>query len=269
MNSMPIHKTEGVIAPSSPCIEIQHLAVSFGLLDVIEDMSFTVMKREFVSLLGPSGCGKSTLLRVIAGLMTPTAGNVRIGGQPPAGDAAGPRLGMMFQKPLLLPWRSTLQNVLLPVELELGGSAVGSMDVLRARRMLALVQLDGFENALPHSLSGGMQQRVALARALMSDPDILLLDEPFGALDEMTRETLNEELLNIWRSTDTRLETVVMVTHSVQEAVAMSDRIFVFASRPARLREVVDVGIPHPRASDTLEFVRLHARVRQLLRYPT
>ncbi len=263
---MPILVVEDAAAASNPCIEISNLAVSFDRLNVIEDMSFTVMKREFVSLLGPSGCGKSTLLRIIAGLLKPSAGSVRFGSQPVVEDGVAPRLGMMFQKPLLLPWRTTLENVLLPAELELGGNATSSVTVARARHMLALVQLDDFENAYPHSLSGGMQQRVALARTLMSDPDILLLDEPFGALDEMTRETLNEELLNIWRSADTRLETVVMVTHSVQEAVALSDRIFIFATRPARLRDVVPVHVPHPRGSGTMEFLRVHEHIRQLLR---
>lgn len=266
MNMMSIPVAEETVASSDPCIEIRNLAVSFDQLNVIEDMSFTVMKREFISLLGPSGCGKSTLLRIIAGLLKPSAGSVRFSSQPTVEDGGTPRLGMMFQKPLLLPWRTTLENILLPAELALGGNATSALDVARARHILALVQLGGFENAYPHSLSGGMQQRVALARTLMSDPDILLLDEPFGALDEMTRETLNEELLNIWHSADTRLKTVVMVTHSVQEAVAMSDRVFIFAPRPARLRDVVPVHIPHPRGSSTMESVRLHAQILQLLR---
>jgi NitT/TauT family transport system ATP-binding protein len=128
------------------------------------------------------------------------------------------------------------------------------------------VRLDGFENAYPHQLSGGMQQRVALARALMSDPDVLLLDEPFGALDEMTREALNDELLQVWRSSDTRLKTIIMVTHSIQEAVALSDRIFVFATRPARLQEVADVDLAHPRAPDSTEFARALGHVRRIVK---
>jgi NitT/TauT family transport system ATP-binding protein len=172
----------------------------------------------------------------------------------------------MFQKPLLLPWRTTLENVLLPVEIELGGNRVSSIDEARAREVLSLVQLSSFENAYPKQLSGGMQQRVALARALMSDPDLLLLDEPFGALDELTRETLNEELLEIWRSADTRLKTIVMVTHSIPEAVALSDRVFVFAARPAKLAEVVPVELAHPRDLESQAFAKSVSHVRRLIR---
>jgi len=169
-------------------------------------------------------------------------------------------------KPLLLPWRTTLENVLLPVEIELGGNRVSSIDEARAREVLSLVQLSSFENAYPKQLSGGMQQRVALARALMSDPDLLLLDEPFGALDELTRETLNEELLEIWRSADTRLKTIVMVTHSIPEAVALSDRVFVFAARPAKLAEVVPVELAHPRDLESQAFAKSVSHVRRLIR---
>jgi NitT/TauT family transport system ATP-binding protein len=245
------------------------LSVRFGALAVIDNLSFSVGADEFVTLLGPSGCGKSTLLRAIAGLVQPCAGSVRLGGQPLIQGTSGPpplRLGMMFQKPLLLPWRTTLQNVVLPLEIELGGSTVSEPDLARARRILALVRLDGFESAYPHQLSGGMQQRVAMARAFMSDPDVLLLDEPFGALDEMTRDALNEELLLVWRSADTRLKTVVMVTHSLQEAVALSDRILVFGARPARLREIVEVPLAHPRAPESAEFALKMGQVRRLVK---
>jgi NitT/TauT family transport system ATP-binding protein len=172
----------------------------------------------------------------------------------------------MFQKPLLLPWRTTLENVLLPVEIERGGNRVDSTDIVRAKRVLSLVRLTDFEQAYPRQLSGGMQQRVALARALMSDPDLLLLDEPFGALDELTREALNEELLRIWRSTETRLKTIVMVTHSIPEAVALSDRIFVFAPRPARLVDVVNLELPHPRVQENPGFMQSVSQVRNLVR---
>jgi NitT/TauT family transport system ATP-binding protein len=250
--------TAAGLAPNS--IEVNDLSVRFGPLPVIERMSFAVPSGEFVSLLGPSGCGKSTLLRAIAGLVEPAAGCIRLAGD---GDL---RLGLMFQKPLLMPWRTTLQNVLLPVEIALGGSTVGAVDIARAERTLALVRLSGFERAYPQQLSGGMQQRVALARALMSDPQLLLLDEPFGALDELTREALNEELLRIRHSENTRLKTVVMVTHSIAEAVALSDRVLVFAPRPARLAQAVEIDLPHPRASDKPAFLQAVAQVRRAVR---
>jgi NitT/TauT family transport system ATP-binding protein len=153
----------------------------------------------------------------------------------------------MFQKPLLLPWRTTLDNVLLPVEIQRGGDAVDPADRRNALRMLDLVRLSDFAAAYPHQLSGGMQQRAALARALMCDPDLLLLDEPFGALDELTRDTLNEELIRIWQSRETRLATILMVTHSIPEAVTMADRVIVLSNRPARLVEDVAIATPRPR----------------------
>jgi len=248
------------------CIEVEQLCVRFGALSVIDNLSFSIAQHEFVSLLGPSGCGKSTLLRAIAGLLPATSGSVLLCGKTVKQGEAALRLGLMFQKPLLLPWRTTLQNITLPVEIELGGRIVSPNDLLRARRLLSLVRLDGFEDAYPNQLSGGMQQRVALARALMSDPDVLLLDEPFGALDEMTREALNDELLHVWRSSDTRLKTIVMVTHSIQEAVALSDRIFVFATRPARLQEIAQVVLPYPREPESAEFAHALGHVRKVVK---
>ncbi|MEO7493663.1 MAG: ABC transporter ATP-binding protein [Massilia sp.] len=247
-------------------VTVKDLQVRFGALSVIDGMNFSIASREFVSLLGPSGCGKSTLLRAIAGLIAPSGGAVTLGDSEEGAGADGMRVGLMFQKPLLLPWRSALDNVLLPVELELGGNRVGAADLARAERVLSLVRLNGFEHAYPHQLSGGMQQRVALARALMSDPDLLLLDEPFGALDELTREALNEELLAILRSAETRVKTVVMVTHSIAEAVALSDRIFVFAARPARLIEALPVQLPHPRNPHAMPFLDTVGAVRALVR---
>jgi NitT/TauT family transport system ATP-binding protein len=172
----------------------------------------------------------------------------------------------MFQKPLLLPWRTTLDNVLLPIEIQRGGNAVDSANRQNARRMLDLVRLGDFGDAYPHQLSGGMQQRVALARALVCDPDILLLDEPFGALDELTREALNEELIRIWQSKETRLTTVLMVTHSIPEAVTMSDRVIVLSNRPARLVEDVGVRCPRPRAPENTDTGAIIRRVRMTVR---
>ncbi|MCS6763095.1 MAG: ABC transporter ATP-binding protein [Candidatus Protistobacter heckmanni] len=196
--------TPAQASPSpAPCIEVENLSVRFGAQSMFDGLGFTVAQDEFVCLLGPSGCGKSTLLRAIAELVQPVAGGVHVGDMTPGQDGGALRLGMMFKKPLLLTWRNTLQNVALPTEIALGGNAVSAADLARARSMLSLVRLEGFESAYPHQLSGGIKQRAALARALMSDPNVLLLDEPLGALDQLTRDALNEELLTIWRNADT------------------------------------------------------------------
>ena len=231
--------------------------IRFGDIDAAGPISFSVARGEFVSLLGPSGCGKSSLLRAVAGLIPVAEGAFTVDGQV-AGIATGMRVGLMFQKPLLLPWRTTLQNVVLPAEIAIrSAGTVGRFELGQARHLLDIVGLSEFAGAYPHQLSGGMQQRAALARTLMSDPDILLLDEPFGALDEFTREALNEQLLSIWQSGTTRLKAIIMVTHSIPEAVAMSDRILVLSPRPARLLDVVTVRLPHPRDPADAEFARV------------
>jgi NitT/TauT family transport system ATP-binding protein len=244
--------------PSRTLIEVTDVSIQFGKLKVLERMRLSIREGEFVSLLGPSGCGKSTLLKAIGGLVLVSGGAIEIR------DTAL-RLGLMFQKPLLLPWRTTLSNVLLP--LELGRQEVTSASAReRARRMLELVRLADFGDAYPHQLSGGMQQRAALARALMQDPDVLLLDEPFGALDELTRELLNEELIGIWMSGATRLKTIVMVTHSIPEAVSMSDRVFILTPRPAHLLETIEIVLAHPRPAESHDVARFIGQARQLVR---
>jgi NitT/TauT family transport system ATP-binding protein len=252
------------IVQPGPLLSIEDLTVRFGSVVAVESLSLKVRRGEFVALLGPSGCGKSTLLKAIAGLVKPAGG--RIGQAPATGGAAGLRTSVMFQKPLLLPWRTTLDNVLLPVEIQRGGNSVDPADRGKAQRLLELVRLHDFGAAYPHQLSGGMQQRAALARALMSDPDVLLLDEPFGALDELTREVLNEELLRIWQSKDTRLATVLMVTHSIAEAVTMADRVIVLTKRPARIIEDVAVTTPRPRAPEDAACGAIIGRIRAMIR---
>jgi NitT/TauT family transport system ATP-binding protein len=246
-------------------IRADNIRIRFGEVEAVGGLSLAIHSGEFVTLLGPSGCGKSSLLRAVAGLTPVALGELTIAGQPP-GPAGALEIGLMFQKPLLLPWRTTLENVQLPMEIALRASGVGRFERERAQNLLRMVGLEDFSQAYPHQLSGGMQQRAALARTLMSDPDILLLDEPFGALDEFTRETLNEELLAIWHSGKTRLKSIVMVTHSIPEAVAMSDRIVVLSPRPARLLDVVDVHLAHPRNPADADFARALGAVRSSAR---
>jgi NitT/TauT family transport system ATP-binding protein len=226
-------------------------------VEALADVSFRVSPQEFVCLVGPSGCGKSTLLRLMAGLLQPTRGQVCLGGQP----LDGPRrqVGVVFQKANLMPWRSVRDNVVLPLEL---AGVPREQALQRAEALIQLVGLAGFERARPRNLSGGMEQRVAIARALVHDPEILLLDEPFGALDAMTRERMSAELLRIWEASR---KTVVMVTHNIQEAVFLADRVLVLTPRPGRVRAAFDIPLSRPRdvaVQFTLLFAELAGQVR-------
>jgi NitT/TauT family transport system ATP-binding protein len=224
---------------------------------VLDRISFSVSQQEFVCVLGPSGSGKSTLLRVLAGLLPATQGRVTYLGQPVERPSDG--VGFVFQKANLMPWRSVLENITLP--LELNGTPKSAAD-RNAQEMVELVGLSGFENSLPRDLSGGMAQRVAIARALVHDPDVLLLDEPFGALDAMTRERMGGELLRIWQA---RRKTVVMVTHSISEALFLADRVIVLSQRPGQICLRLDVPLPRPRQESvryTPEFGVLARQIR-------
>jgi len=218
---------------------------------------------EFVSLIGPSGCGKSTLLRVIGDLIAPTAGTVTVNGKPAAQARRDRDYGMVFQAPVLFDWRTVEDNVTLPLEI-MGHDA--ARRTARAREMLDLVELGDFLRHHPYQLSGGMQQRVAIARALAFEPAILLMDEPFGALDEMTRERMNQEVLRIWEATGT---TIVFVTHSIPEAVFLSSRVVVMSARPGRITDIIAVDLARPRDHATREeprYFELVTAVREALR---
>jgi NitT/TauT family transport system ATP-binding protein len=226
----------------------------------VADVSLDIAKNEFVCLVGPSGCGKSTLLRLAAGLLLPDRGGVSIGGErvrEPRSDT-----GIVFQSPTLLPWATVLDNVLFPAKMMgLAGPEIRE----RARSLLKLVGLEGLERRFPRELSGGMQQRAGICRALIHNPDVLLMDEPFGALDALTREELTIELLRIWT---TQPKTILFVTHSIPEAVMLSDRVAVMSARPGRVAEVLRVDLPRPRSFEMEsadEFHRCTQRIRQLI----
>jgi NitT/TauT family transport system ATP-binding protein len=210
-----------------------------GAQAVLEDVSFAVSRGEFVSIVGPSGCGKTTLLNIVAGLLRPTSGTIEIGGRPVEGP--GPDRALVFQDASLLPWRTVFANVMFGLECQ-GRVTSASRD--QAAELIDMVGLAGFDGYYPHQLSGGMRQRVNLARALLVDPEILLMDEPFAALDAQTREVMQGELLRIWEQTRT---TVVFVTHLISEAVYLADRVLVFGSRPGRVIETVSVDVERPR----------------------
>jgi NitT/TauT family transport system ATP-binding protein len=226
----------------------------------LDDVSFDIADGEFVSIVGPSGCGKSTLLKILAGLVRKSSGSVRIGERQVAGPDRD--TGLVFQAPVLLPWRTVLENVLLPIEI---ARLPRSQFLERAMSLLRLTGLEGFEQRYPFELSGGMQQRASIVRALVHDPKLLLMDEPFGALDAMTREQMNEETLRIWEASR---KTIVFVTHSISEAVFLSDRVLVMTPRPGRLAAVIDIDLPRPRDLAMINSDRFgvhSARIRDLL----
>jgi NitT/TauT family transport system ATP-binding protein len=255
----------------APALGFDDVGLVYGsgrrAVPALTNVTMSVGRGEFVSVLGPSGCGKSTLLRLAAGLLQPTSGRVFAAGsevQQPTGA-----VGMVFQQATLLPWRSVLANVLTP--LRAAGRPVDAAAQARARELLALVRLEGFDDRLPRELSGGMQQRVALARSLLHDPPLLLMDEPFSALDALTRETMMEELQRIWlgAALGAAPKSVLFVTHSIAEAVFLSDRIVVMSPRPGCIAEIVNVPFSRPRRLDDLaapELVALAASLRERLR---
>lgn len=231
-----------------------------GEVRALKDISFQVFEGELISLVGPSGCGKTTLLRIMGGLLEPDKGIVRIDGQ----VLTQPRqeMGFVFQNPTLMPWRTVLENVILPLEVR-GNN--GDEHEGRALELVRLVGLAGFENSYPRELSGGMQQRVAIARALVYEPSILLMDEPFGSLDAITRSQMNLELLRIWQATG---KTIVLVTHNIQEAIFLADRVLIMSARPGHIQAAVSVPLPRPRHPDMFyseDFAGLSHHVRDMI----
>lgn len=251
----------------STAVGCHNLSVRFvterRTVTALENVSFSVESGGFLSLLGPSGCGKSTLLRVVADLIPPSSGQVTVLGQTPQQARLERALGFVFQDAALLPWRTALQNVEL--SLEVGGRPPLPAGMPTPRELLKLVGLEGWEGSFPHELSGGMRQRVSIARALLGGPRLLLMDEPFGALDEITRDRLNEELRRIWRETGT---TILFVTHSVYEALFLGEQVLVLAANPGRVASLVDIDLPRDRTlaiRETPEFMRTATVLRAAL----
>ncbi|HET9714905.1 MAG TPA: ABC transporter ATP-binding protein [Pseudolabrys sp.] len=251
MNAAGLTRTD-----SAPVLRVSNVRKSYQDLEAIRNVSLEVAQNEFVSVLGPSGCGKSTLLMMVAGLIPPSDGAISINGSP----VTGPRseIGVVFQQPVLLPWRTVLDNVLFPVELlKLPRSSYQK----RAMELLAMAKIEDFAGHLPRQLSGGMQQRAAICRALIHDPSILLMDEPFSALDAITRDEMGVELLRIWQA---NRKTVIFVTHSIREAAFLSDRVLVMGRRPATIIDEVTINLPRPREIAMMDSELSSQYVRQL-----
>ena len=254
-------------ATNDNVVEVKDLGLIFqaadGPVHALSGIDLTINRGDFVSFIGPSGCGKTTLMRVMADLETPTSGAIMVNGVSPGAARLARAYGYVFQAPALYPWRTVLRNVTLPLEIMGMGAAEQRQ---RAIEHLELVNLAGFEKKFPWQLSGGMQQRVSIARALSFEPELLLMDEPFGALDEITRDHLNEQLLRLWEKTQ---KTVVFVTHSIPEAAFLSSRIVVMSPRPGRIIDIIDCNLPADRTLDireTPEFLAIAHRVREGLR---
>jgi NitT/TauT family transport system ATP-binding protein len=263
--------TSGRVAPGAsaqPVVRIRGVGKTFPVRGsaptvALQGIDLDIARGGFISLIGPSGCGKSTLLRVIGDLIAPDSGSVEVNGKSARAARTDRDYGMVFQAPVLFDWRTVEANIGLPLELM---KVPSSQRARRVTEMLELVDLVGFQRHYPHQLSGGMQQRASIARALAFEPTILLMDEPFGALDEMTRERLNTELLRVWARTGT---TVVFVTHSIPEAVFLSTRVVVMSPRPGRIADVIDIDLPQPRTEDSREsdrYFELVTAVRESLR---
>ena len=267
MNKTVEATAESASLPQRLAVDVRNVSLTFeaadGKVDALSNVSLQIEDGEFVSFIGPSGCGKTTMLRVIADLQQPTAGTLLVNGMSAEQARLERRYGYVFQAPALFPWRTIEKNLTLPLEI-MGFSEIEQQQ--RAARYLALVNLTGFERKFPWQLSGGMQQRVSIARALSFDPELLLMDEPFGALDEIVRDHLNEQLLRLWDKTG---KTVVFVTHSIPEAVFLSSKIVVMSPRPGRIIDIIDCNFPRQRTleiRETPEFLKVAQRVRLGLR---
>jgi len=249
-----------MVMTHTPILTIQNISAVFpdenGGLRALRDVSFNVHPREFICVLGPSGSGKTTLLRILAGLIKPTSGSFMFG------HGEQPSIGMVFQRATLMPWRTVIENIMLPLEVKNMDNAIAHR---KAQEMIELVGLQGFADSLPRDLSGGMAQRVAIARALVHDPDLLLLDEPFGSLDALTRERMWTELSRIWQADQ---KTVIMVTHSINESLFLADRVLVLTQRPGKIKMDMEVDLPRPRRDDmryTPHFSKLARKLKETI----
>ena len=267
-------RSEPIVQEQEPdtAVSIDHVTKIYGegpeSVTALNDIDLDVRQGEFVSIVGPSGCGKSTLLHLTGGILEPTEGTVTFNGvDVQSKEHENSSVGLVFQRPILLEWRTVLQNILLPVQIMIGnGSMEGDVDEYReeAHRLIELVGLDGFADAYPNELSGGMQQRVSICQSIIYDPSLLLMDEPFGSLDALTKKQLNEEFLELWSRQDM---TIIFITHDLEEAVFMSDRVAVMSPRPGELVDIIDVDIDRPRTEDTRTTTEYHDYVSRTYEY--